>query len=67
MSLSDKLAEDITRRIFELGSDKTPCQRIQFMGGSFPENEIPQGGLGREPFKKAIKKAIERSLWEIGP
>lgn len=67
MSLSDKLAEDITRKLFELGGDKTPCQRIQFMGGTFPDNEIPQGGLGRDPLKAVIKRAIERSLWEIGP
>jgi len=40
--LAEKIAEDI----FKCGGEPdSPCRRIQFMGGIYPDNEINQGGL----------------------
>ncbi len=40
------LAQKIAREIFKIGDEpNSPTQRIQFIGGEYPNNEKPQGGL----------------------
>jgi len=42
---SEDIAMKIARDLMAIGDGPTPCQRIQFMGGHWPDGEIPQGGL----------------------
>ncbi len=59
---SADLADKIARDIISEGDDNTPCHRIQFMGGSYPDHEIGQGGF----CESALAKFIEASLIRHG-
>jgi hypothetical protein len=55
------LAEKITKELFALGSTLTPCQRIEFRGGVYTDDksqEIPQGGLNRDGFRRWILRQL---------
>lgn len=56
-------ASQIARDIMEMGNFPTPCQRIQFMGGTYPDDELPQGGL----CEAALVKRIEATLRVLMP
>ena len=44
-----ELAHHLTNQLFSLGIVQgVPVQRIQFLGGTYPDNEIPQGGMNKE-------------------
>ncbi len=67
-----KLAEEIgtllARGIFELGSEpNSPCNRIQFKGGKWPDNETNQGGIGEAPLAKLISESLEVALRTLAP
>ena len=66
LSLLDEfeaLPGKIVERLFALGADgpKNKIQRIQFMGGTYPDNEIPQGGM----CKTALITFIDEELRAI--
>ena len=52
------IARQIARGIREMGDGPTPCQRIQFLGGTYPDAEIAQGGLCEEALVKCIEKTL---------
>lgn len=54
-NLSVKLARDL----FMLGDGPTPCQRIQFLGGKYPDDEIEQGGLCESALAKEIEQIVQ--------
>ncbi len=54
------LATRIARELFKLGdSPNSPCQRIQFMCGTYPDKEEPCGGLCENAAISFIAKAID--------
>lgn len=56
-----KVAEFITNRLFDLGGEPhSPCTRIQFVAGVYPNNERTQGGF----CKSAMIDEIEKLLME---
>lgn len=56
------LAAKIARDIFSMGDRQTPCQRIQFMGGEYPDDETSNGGLCEESLAYQIAQSIARHL-----
>lgn len=59
-----ELAKFIARKIFECGDDiyskkKQKTQRIQFMGGTYPDNEIALGGFGEQPLADFIEQILD--------
>lgn len=61
-ALTVELAAKISRAIFKCGDDAPrfggKTQRIQFMGGTYPNNEQAMGGLN----ESALASVIERVL-----
>jgi len=57
-SEAEFLARRIVNELFKLGSDPTPCQRIQFMGGNWPDSEINQGGMNKDSLIRLIANTI---------
>ena len=55
MALSMGIASDIMRDGGDLGQ---PAHRIQYIGGEYPDNEFPMGGL----CEVALTSVIHRSL-----
>ena len=58
----DEIAKRLAADIFACGNVGTssPCNRIQFMGGSYAaDDEKPQGGLGKGSLEKVIRKRLE--------
>lgn len=56
----NNLAETIARKIFEVGDEpNSPTQRLQFMGGEYPDNEKTQGGLCEIALAEFIADIIE--------
>lgn len=55
----EDLANHITESVFGLGDEpNSPCQRIQFMGGKYPNNEKTQGGFSKQGFYEHILKLL---------
>lgn len=55
----EKLALKIARDIFAMGDEpNSPCNRLQFKGGKWPDNERNQGGVGEKPLADRILKTI---------
>ena len=44
------------------GDRPTPCQRIQFMGGTYPDRETNQGGFNEWALADRIRYALRRHL-----
>ena len=59
---SADLASKIAREIMEAGDFPTPCQRIQFMGGTYPGKETNQGGFTETALVDCIRDALRRHL-----
>jgi len=54
-----KLALKIARDIFMVGNElNDPCQRLQFMCGTYPDDEHEAGGLNETGLVKLIDNAI---------
>jgi len=54
------LAVTIARSIFAAGDEPgSPCKRIQFKGGKWPDNERNQGGIGETPLVALIAAQLE--------
>lgn len=54
------LAATIARAIFATGDEPgSPCKRIQFQGGKWPDNERNQGGIGETPLVAIIAAQLE--------
>jgi hypothetical protein len=53
------LADKIARAIFSLGDvHGSPCKRIQFLAGEYPDNERAQGGMGEKPLADFIRNYL---------
>ena len=59
---SADLADKIARDIFAEGDERTPCQRIQFMGGTYPDREENNGGYCEIALANALRKILARHL-----
>jgi len=56
---AELLADKIAAAIFECGAYRgSPCNRIQFMGGRWPDNEKAQGGMCFTALQEFIHKTI---------
>lgn len=56
------LADKIARAIFAAGDEPgSPCNRIQFKGGKWPDAERNQGGYGEAPLAKLIALVISQN------
>lgn len=54
------LAAKLARAIFAAGDEQeSPCTRIQFKGGRWPNNERNQGGVGETPLAEIILEVLE--------
>ena len=52
-------ADRIVEALFEAGSEKDDkCQRIAFMGGTYPLNETMLGGSGRTALKAWLTEQL---------
>ena len=60
----EDLAKLIARSIFKEGDWPTACHRIQFMGGSYPNQEVCQGGYNEPAFAKAVERALNLAAWD---
>jgi hypothetical protein len=57
----EKLALKIARDIFAMGDEpNSPCNRLQFKGGKWPDNERNQGGVGEIPLANRILETIRQ-------
>lgn len=56
----EQLPELIARKIFELGGEpNSPCNRIQFLGGSYVlKSEVDQGGTCESALVTLIREAL---------
>lgn len=53
------VAKLIARRIFEAGDEpKSPCKRLAFKSGGWPDKERAQGGIGEEPLANLIAEVL---------
>jgi hypothetical protein len=63
ISSNRALAEKIAREIFECGSEPSRqgglVQRIQYMGGTYPDNEIVLGGLCERALADVIYETLQ--------
>lgn len=58
----EALAQLIAREIFKCGNEpESQCNRLQFKGGQWPDNERNQGGIGEAPLAKLIEETIRKS------
>lgn len=57
------LAKLICRDIFECGDEPdSPAQRLQYMGGTYPNDEVAQGGLCPAALTRLITRSLETHL-----
>lgn len=58
---SKELAQKLTEDLFNIGGrPDSPCNRIQFMGGSyFDDKEVGQGGLCKDAFEYFVAEKLE--------
>lgn len=57
--LANGLDVRIARDIFLAGSRPgSRCQRLQFLGGEYPDKEIAQGGMTEENLVKVIGRSL---------
>jgi len=58
--MSNDLATFLARKIFELGDDPgDKCQRIEFKGGKWPDNETCMGGICESALVTFLRSRIE--------
>lgn len=58
----DELARKIARAIFETGDEThDTVQRIQFMGGTYPDHETALGGLCEVALMQVITRVLEQA------
>lgn len=56
------LASTIATALFSCGDEpNSPCQRIEFLGGEYPDNEIPQGGLNKDSLINFLYRIISET------
>lgn len=58
LSEAEALADKLARDIMAAGDGPTPCCRIQFKGGIYPDNEIDQGGCCESALSKFIFESL---------
>lgn len=54
------IADKIARDIMAAGNGPTPCRRIQFKGGKYPDSETDQGGFSESALAKCIRESLSR-------
>lgn len=64
--MTDDLAAKLARAIF--GTAGGPCvNRIQFMGGTYPDKEFPWGGLSEDALAAFIRQELAKHLPPVPP
>lgn len=59
---ASELASILAREIFKLGDEpNSPCQRLEFKGGEWPDNEREQGGICEQALVEFLAKQIKNS------
>ena len=53
------LGRNLTKDIFEIGSDLERPHRIHFMGGEYPDNEKPMGGFCEKALAEYLAKRLK--------
>ncbi len=57
--LIKKLSRKIARGVFRIGDElNDPCQRIQFLGGTYPDCEHDAGGINESGLAIAIEDIL---------
>ncbi len=57
------VAKRTTKYIFDLGNEShSPCNRIEFKGGEWPDKEICQGGLNKAALEKYLIENFRQIL-----
>ena len=57
------LGDKIARSVFEKGDEhNSPCTRIQFKGGKWPDGEKNQGGMCEIALASCISKELQSLL-----
>jgi len=55
----EEMAKRIAREIFSIGDEEnSPVTRIQYMGGKWPDNEKPQGGMVESAIERVVLKVL---------
>lgn len=55
-----EIGRTIAREIFAIGDEaKNPCQRIEFKGGKWPDEETNNGGIGEGPLAGFIADKLK--------
>ncbi len=63
-----RVADRITRAIFKTGNEPgSPCRRIAYIGGTYPDNERQQGGSCEESLRSIIFAAIREQSEPVVP
>lgn len=64
---AQNIALQLAKDIFEAGNNQdSHCHRIQFLGGSYPDNETPQGGMCEQSLACFISKSLSDQVsWRI--
>jgi hypothetical protein len=63
MSRANEIAKKLARALIKLGDHyESPCQRIQFMCGEYPDNEIPAGGMCEEALVMFFERLLATEL-----
>jgi hypothetical protein len=61
--LREQVAEKLAETIFNLGdAPNSPCRRLQFMGGEYPDKEKSQGGLCKNALIGIIRDNIDLTI-----
>lgn len=56
-------AAQIAKDVFEIGSvGRSPAKRMQFLGGRYPDDEKPQGGVCETALAELIKTSLKKQL-----
>ena len=59
----DLAAKAIARDIFEVGDEpSSPVHRMQFIGGTYPDNEKTQGGVCEIALETLIKNSLKKQI-----
>ena len=56
-----QVATRLAKALLKLGNDPhSPCHRIQFIGGEYPDNEKMQGGMTEHPLIRFFTEELDK-------
>lgn len=53
-----EIAKHLAEELFKIGDFPTPCHRIEFKGGEYPDKEKAQGGMNRAAMEKFFNERL---------